>query len=185
GNVMFLTDSNGNKVAEYVQEGFGNVLATSGSLTSDFWHLTSKQQEPETGLYFFYARWYDPVVGRFITRDPIPCIAPYTYVKNNPIRFTDPSGFSPADELNYSIYEFRFWNPPSNFDEWGNCYTRCLEKWHWNEVCGIGGGVGGGSVIPRGWIGKICRRVGAITLGWCSGISYGCMISCGRDYRSY
>ncbi|MCX7918981.1 MAG: RHS repeat-associated core domain-containing protein [bacterium] len=105
GNVMFIIDNSGNKVADYVQEGFGNVLATNGSFTSNTYHLTTKEQEPETALYYFYARWYDPVVGRFITRDPIvtgcgkaiqnvrhPLNTNYLYVENNPLAFTDPEG---------------------------------------------------------------------------------------------
>ena len=113
GNIQFITNSYGQITVSYVQEGFGNVLATNGSLTSDFWHLTSKQQEPETGLYYFYARWYDPVVGRFITKDPeITGIGllnicqgkaqevianpqhlnPYIFSANNPINFIDPTG---------------------------------------------------------------------------------------------
>ena len=92
GNVQFITDCYGNVTVSYVQEGFGNVLATNGSLTSDNWHLTSKQLEPETGLYFFYARWYDPVVGRFITKDPIPSLYPYLYALDNPMLFIDPDG---------------------------------------------------------------------------------------------
>ena len=84
---MFLTDCYGNITVSYVQEGFGNVLATSGS-------LTSKQQEPETGLYYFYARWYDPVVGRFISRSVLPTDIehPYVYCSNDPLNHVDPNG---------------------------------------------------------------------------------------------
>ncbi len=113
GNVQFITNSYGQITASYVQEGFGNILASIGSLTTENWHLTTKQIEPEIGLYFFYARWYDPEVGRFITWDPEiiniglskGCIKktkkllreplglnPYLYTINNPITLIDPNG---------------------------------------------------------------------------------------------
>jgi RHS repeat-associated protein len=92
GNVMFITDCYGNITVSYVQEGFGNILASSGGLTTNNYHLTTKEIEPETGLYFFYARWYDPVVGRFITKDPEEENSIYIYVGDNPISNFDPDG---------------------------------------------------------------------------------------------
>lgn len=95
GNVMFLTDSYGNITVSYVQEGFGNVLATSGS-AFDSYHLTTKERDhdPNTGLYYFGARWYDPVIGRFITKASYSPLMehPYTYAENNPLYFIDPDG---------------------------------------------------------------------------------------------
>ena len=51
------------------------------------------------GLYDYGARWYDPRVGRFITPDsfiPNPAnpqdLNRYSYVRNNPLKYTDPSG---------------------------------------------------------------------------------------------
>jgi len=94
GNVMFITDSNGNKVVDYVQEGFGNILATIGSLTSNNYHLTTKEIDPNTGLYYFVTRWYDPVIGRWITQEPTGIDGPnlYHYTFNNPINAFDPNG---------------------------------------------------------------------------------------------
>jgi len=51
-------------------------------------------------LYDYGARWYDPVVGRFTTVDPLADIpdnigtSPYAYVWNNPLKFIDPDGRS-------------------------------------------------------------------------------------------
>ena len=48
-----------------------------------------------TGLYYYRARYYDPLLKRFISEDPIGVIAGpnyYAYVNGKPIRYTDPDG---------------------------------------------------------------------------------------------
>ncbi len=56
-----------------------------------------------TGLQYLQARWYQPEVGRFTQIDPFPGFSsmpatqnPYIYGLNNPVRYTDPSGWSPV-----------------------------------------------------------------------------------------
>jgi len=56
-------------------------------------------------------RLYDPKVGRFLTTDPIvsdPAFGqswnPYSYVHNNPLAFTDPSGFQDAPPPSVFVY---------------------------------------------------------------------------------
>jgi RHS repeat-associated protein len=52
----------------------------------------------ETGLHYNHQRYYDPQTGRYISYDPIGLaggINPYTYVRNNPLRYTDPRGLTP------------------------------------------------------------------------------------------
>jgi RHS repeat-associated protein len=93
GNVLFITDSTGAIVTAYTQEGFGNVIA--GSVVNNNYHLTTKEQDPDSELYYFSARWYDPSVGRFISKDPIGFyggINSYSYVGNNVLNFSDPMG---------------------------------------------------------------------------------------------
>jgi RHS repeat-associated protein len=125
GNVMFITDCYGNITVSYVQEGFGNVLATNGSLTSDFWHLTSKEQEhdPATGLYYFFARWYDPVTGRWISQEPTGLDGPnlYWYVGDDPINWLDPDGLK--KERKKSWWD-RFWDWCGKFNRAKNIYDK-------------------------------------------------------------
>ncbi|MBS1786920.1 MAG: RHS repeat protein [Acidobacteria bacterium] len=62
----------------------------------------SKERDTETGLDFFEARYYANTQGRFTSSDPIliakqKLLDPqqwdmYSYTRNNPIRFTDPTG---------------------------------------------------------------------------------------------
>lgn len=48
------------------------------------------------GLYYFRARYYDPSTGRFLQRDPVwnpgNLGNQYTFVGNNPVNYTDPTG---------------------------------------------------------------------------------------------
>lgn len=76
---------------------FGSVLSTSG-LAETSYGFTGEWTDA-TELVHLRARYYDPGVGRFLTRDPFPGLPthpasrhPYTYVLNNPPRYVDPSG---------------------------------------------------------------------------------------------
>lgn len=63
--------------------------------------FTGQKYDVSTGLYYYQARYYDPKLARFTQADTfIPNIADdqsynaYSYVRNNPIKYTDPSGHS-------------------------------------------------------------------------------------------
>jgi RHS repeat-associated protein len=62
--------------------------------------FTSKEQDAETGLDYFGARYYMPALGRWTSVDPpggeFPDWSPYNYVKNDPVSRSDPSGLCPA-----------------------------------------------------------------------------------------
>ena len=103
GNVMAVSDANGNPYAEYTMEAFGSVMhkGTSTGYYSQYatdpqpYHLTTKEYDPDTGLYYFAARWYDSTTGRFLSVDPIQServLRPYTYGEGNPLSAADPTG---------------------------------------------------------------------------------------------
>ncbi|MGB9873197.1 MAG: RHS repeat-associated core domain-containing protein, partial [Anaerolineae bacterium] len=63
--------------------------------------FTGQRWEPGLGLYDYRARFYDPALGRFLQPDPIvpepgnpQALNRYGYVLNNPLRYTDPSGYA-------------------------------------------------------------------------------------------
>ena len=115
GSTVALVDGAGTIQTEYTFEPFGRTTTTGLSNTNPF-QYTGRENDG-TGLYFYRARYYHPQLQRFISEDPIlsagnpdiPYLAPsllddpkmlhaYAYAVNNPLRFTDLSGLSPADE---------------------------------------------------------------------------------------
>ena len=58
--------------------------------------FTGKEQDSETGHYYFGARYYHPALGRWMAVDPLagdyPSLSPYVYAANNPIVFIDLDG---------------------------------------------------------------------------------------------
>ena len=81
------------------------VLPDSGS-TSLAYRFTGQRWDGVIRLYDYNARYYDPATGRFIQPDTIvpnpgnpQDLNRYTYVRNNPVRYSDPTGhrFDPGD----------------------------------------------------------------------------------------
>ncbi|MFY0568744.1 RHS repeat-associated core domain-containing protein [Archangium lansingense] len=64
--------------------------------------FTGHEEDDELGLINMRGRIYDPRLGRFLTTDPViadlgssQALNAYSYVVNNPLKYTDPSGFVP------------------------------------------------------------------------------------------
>jgi RHS repeat-associated protein len=94
GSVTSLTSSSGANAGTYTYDSFGNLTASTGSLTNSF-RYTAREFDTETSLYFYRARYYDASAGRFASEDPIRFRGGmnfYAYVKNRPTLMRDPSG---------------------------------------------------------------------------------------------
>jgi RHS repeat-associated protein len=92
GSVIALTDQVGELVWKGDYSVYGEIESQQGSVEFSG-QYTSKSLDPDTGLHYFNARWYDSDLGRFITEDPIGDGQNwYAYVGNNPLVNTDPTG---------------------------------------------------------------------------------------------
>ena len=89
GSVRAITDASGAVTATYRTDEFGLPTATTGTTSQPF-GFTGEPRDA-TGLLYLRARYYDPSLGRFISRDTWSgsLAAPqslnrYVYVGNNP-----------------------------------------------------------------------------------------------------
>lgn len=100
GSTSVITDKNGAKVQSLLYYPFGETRSNTGSI--DVRHkYTSQELDDSTGLYFYNARYYEPVLARFISPDSIiqsrkssQFLNRYSYAMNNPVRYVDPTGHS-------------------------------------------------------------------------------------------
>jgi len=94
GSITSLSNSAGTIANTYTYDSYGNLTASTGTLVNSF-RYTARESDPETGLYYYRARYYDPNDGRFSNEDPIQFDGGnnfYAYVANDPIDWTDPLG---------------------------------------------------------------------------------------------
>lgn len=95
GSVVGLTDGSGQIVQTYVYDSYGRIVEATGTIQNPFC-FTGRELDPETGLYYYRARYYDPATGRFLQKDPIGFLGGdtnlYAYVFNNPVNWVDPLG---------------------------------------------------------------------------------------------
>ena len=104
GSVQAAVDASGAVVESYKYDAWGNVQgvydSTGGVLqTSSIGNRFTWQGREyswKTGLYYFRARWYEPVTGRWLSNDPIGIsggLNQYVFCANTPVNFVDPFGF--------------------------------------------------------------------------------------------
>ncbi len=93
GSTRAITDQTGNVSATNTYDPYGNPIAQTGTLTNPFGYA-GQYTDPETGLQYLRARYYDPNTQNFLTRDPLTPTTrtPYNYTNNTPTNTTDPTG---------------------------------------------------------------------------------------------
>jgi RHS repeat-associated protein len=136
GNVTALITSDQNVAAAYRYDSFGNLMARSGTVDQPF-QFSTKRFDTKFGLAYFGYRMYSPVIGKWLTFDPIEekgGINLYVYVQNNPINLIDPWGQKPlsAGHLDWFAREISVTGgPPPGVDTppcdttWLECWDRC------------------------------------------------------------
>ncbi|OCA67915.1 hypothetical protein BBI01_20710 [Chryseobacterium artocarpi] len=75
---------------------FGLLHNYTATTQNAYQYKYNSKELQETGMYDYGARMYMPDIGRFGTIDPLaekyPDMSPFTYVANNPVKYTDPTG---------------------------------------------------------------------------------------------
>ena len=125
GSTSITATSTGAKGAEVRYKPWGENRYTSGTTLTTF-RFTGQRQESGIGLYFYNARWYDPYLNRWIQPDTI---IPnpnntldwdrYSYTKNNPIRYNDPTGHWIESAFDIASIAYDVYDISKNGLNWG------------------------------------------------------------------
>jgi RHS repeat-associated protein len=106
GSIVTTTDNSGGTVFSRHYDAWGGLGATGSR--GEGYAYTGREWDPETELYYYRARYYDPKIGRFISEDPLPLqsrriseLNAYGYVANNPVNLTDPFGLESGAEYRW------------------------------------------------------------------------------------
>ena len=115
GSTSLTTDAVGAVVHEARYLPFGEPRWQSGQGVTDF-GFTSQRNEAGFGLMDYNARMYSPRLGRFVSPDSIvpdfanpQSLNRLSYVRNNPIAFTDPSGHFTEDDIPFLCGSCETW----------------------------------------------------------------------------
>jgi len=99
GNTVAMTDATESIVNKYAYTPFGRLTGAQETVPNPFRYVGQFGViDDGNGLLYMRARYYDPEIGRFITKDPIwfaGGVNLYRYVNNNPLNLVDPWGMEP------------------------------------------------------------------------------------------
>jgi RHS repeat-associated protein len=123
GSATLTADASGGSAVTQLYKAWGEIRTGSLNALATRYTFTGQAVEDSIGLMFYHARWYDPLLGRFVSADTIVPGAfdplaydRYAYVRSNPLRYVDPSGHKACIE----------------FDENGKCIQD--PDWHPRQV---------------------------------------------------
>jgi RHS repeat-associated protein len=116
---------------------FGSDRRVVGTPATD--HRFTGQKVDGSGLYYYNARYYDPVIGQFVSPDTI---VPqpgrvdgynrYMYVMGNPLRYNDPSGHCKmlADGGRDTVGDKACWDTAFAIHGYGHTEQGFAEDWN-------------------------------------------------------
>ena len=109
GDIVAVYDEMGVKLVSYVYDAFGNTTITyhnggaSTTVVNNPFRYRGYYYDIDLGMYYLQTRYYDPVIGRFISADnqiagvggSILGYNMFAYCFNNPVNLVDPTGHWP------------------------------------------------------------------------------------------
>jgi len=135
GNVRQLTNTSGTVTDTYEYDAFGNALVTTGTTPNNYLYR-GEQFDPDLGLYYLRARYYNPATGRFMSRDPEDgngydpkSLHKYLYAQGDPLDGIDPTGR--IDVIQSALSDSVIVSSPLEINV--EMYSRLV----WEAICGI------------------------------------------------
>ena len=126
GSTALVTNASGGVVGQQRYYPYGTGRPTDTALPTDY-RFTGQRREGTIGLYDYGTRFYDPLLGRFLSADTVvpepgnpQALNRYSYVLNNPLKYTDPSG--------HAIFEE---NPDDPDVRWRTLKGQIVRSAHW------------------------------------------------------
>jgi RHS repeat-associated protein len=110
GNVAALVAAQSSTVSALYEHGpFGEILRATGPMaTANPFRFSTKFRDDETGLLYYGYRYYDPITGRWYSRDPIEergSKSPYSFVDNLPVTAFDIDGRMTLREFPWELQQ--------------------------------------------------------------------------------
>jgi RHS repeat-associated protein len=174
GMITSLSDSAGALANTYRYDSYGNLLASTGTITNSF-QYAGREFDSETGLYYNRARYYSPQLGRFVSEDPLGFdggINLYAYVGNSPSNLIDPFGLRPGDKYPtltcagwHAIWDFNTPSRHRNLEYQGKVYRNADGTFSYTDPNANGGTGIGTPTGGRSW-GPITTPAGTTVAGW-------------------
>jgi YD repeat-containing protein len=140
GNTVLETGPTGTVLARTDMEAYGEMVRESnaagtwaaGNVTTHRPRQTTKETDPDTGLRWFGARWYDPAMGSYLRPN-----SPYAFANSNPA-----SGGNIIDDLRNGVPSMAdhacaiLASIPGIVEDGGNPRMHCIWNCHMARNCG-------------------------------------------------
>lgn len=117
GDVSIILDSSGEVIVHYHYDAYGNILDTTfvrlgyeEIFDINPYTYRGYRMDSETGYYYLQSRYYDSVIGRFISIDSLLIASTdairnhqFVYSLNNPVMYVDPNGTDAILIVRYDV----------------------------------------------------------------------------------
>jgi RHS repeat-associated protein len=151
GSASLLTNANGSVVSQARYKPFGDTRSEWSVYLTDRKFTGQREESTLGGIYDFNARYYDPVVGRFLSPD--------TLVQN------------PSDPQSLNRFAYGFNSPLKYIDLSGHVSMPIDSFWQWLAAVGVGfaAAVGSPAVVAVGVAGGGVTGLTVACLEYCNG----------------